>query len=148
EVVSRNCGYMWAVSPAACSAGCFLRSLFWTPLAFALCAPAGCAGDCHIFGSKKPVEGPAAPADSMVLRGDKLIPENAPVTDGSAPSDLASAHELYRNGDYEKAEKVFRKVAENTKNSATLAGEGRYYEAECLRRQAKYPRAADTYNRM
>lgn len=118
---------------------------FYAPVVMVLCAAAGCASDRSFF-SKKP-EAPATPAESMTLRGDKLVPET-PAAEGTANNDLAAAHELYRNGEYAKAETKYHKIAENTKNAATLAEEARYYEAECLRRQAKYPRAADTYNRM
>src|SRR5262249_31262253 len=83
----------------------------------------------------------------MTIRGDRAITETAPA-DGTAARDLAGAHELYRSGEYKKAEKIYHKIAENTHNAAALAEEARYYEAECLRRQAKYPRAADCYNRM
>lgn len=90
---------------------------------------------------------PAAPGESMVLRGDKLEPEKN-VGDEKAAARLAGAHELYRQGDYVKAEKVFHKVADNKKNGQTLGEEARFYEAECLRRQQKYPKAADTYNKL
>jgi TolA-binding protein len=118
------------------------------PAALIVCALAGCAGDRSWF-SNKPDDKPArqAPADSMVLRGDKLVQETAPA-EGSANNKLATAHELYRNGEYEKAARAFFKIADNTKNPANIAEEARYYEAECYRRQAMYPKAADTYNRM
>lgn len=130
--------------PSAGREGRGVASL-WTPLALVLAAAAGCASDRHLF-AKKP-DGPPAPADSMVLRGDRLVQEPAQ-NETPAHAQLASAHELYRNGDYAEAQKKFHKIAENTKNAAALAEEARYYEAECLRRQAKYPSAADTYNRM
>jgi TolA-binding protein len=114
-------------------------------LALALSATVGCASDgLHLF--KKPPPPPPPPADTMVLRGDKLMPEPPPIDTGSA--ELASAHELYRNGEYAKAEKLYHKVADNTKNGVQIAEEARYYEAECLRRQRHYPKAADTYNKM
>lgn len=120
---------------------------FWGPAALILCAAAGCAGDRSWF--KKPDAVAATPvtADSMVIRGDKLVQETAP-THGTVNADLAAAHELYRNGDYGNAQAKFYKIADNTKNPPAIAEEARYYEAECLRRQAKYPKAADTYNRM
>jgi outer membrane protein assembly factor BamD (BamD/ComL family) len=82
-----------------------------------------------------------------VLHGDRLEPETQP-TKGTAAADLAGAHALYRDGKFTEAERIFHRVAENTKNAPQIAEEGRYYEAECLRRQAHYPKAADTYARM
>jgi TolA-binding protein len=112
-----------------------------------LSASVGCAtGSGVLFWQKPETPPPPPPLDTMVLRGDKLMPES-PVTDAAA-NELASAHELYRNGEYARAEKLYHKVADNTKNSAQLAEEARYYEAESLRRQRHYPKAADTYNRM
>jgi outer membrane protein assembly factor BamD (BamD/ComL family) len=90
---------------------------------------------------------PPPPADSLVLRADHLEAEQPPAI-GSGAATLAGAHELYRQGDFVKAEKIFHKIADNTKNSPAVAEEARYYEAECLRRQARYPKAADTYNKM
>jgi outer membrane protein assembly factor BamD (BamD/ComL family) len=98
----------------------------------------------HWFDSPPP---PPPPADSLVLHGDRLEPE-IQAAKGKAAADLAGAHVLYRDGKFSEAEKFFHRVAENTKNSPPIAEEARYYEAECLRRQAHYPRAADTYARM
>src|SRR5207302_161389 len=82
---------------------------------------------------------------------------------GLATAQLAGAHELYRTGEYGKAETIFHKIAEGhysgkdtffgrltdkTKVPTLVAEEARYYEAECLRRQSYYPKAADTYNKM
>src|SRR5262245_19002542 len=39
---------------------------------------------------------------------------------------------------------MYHKIADNTKNSVLVAEEARYYEAECLRYQERYPKAADT----
>lgn len=105
----------------------------------------GCTWDrMNLF---KPTPVPPAPADSMVLRGDKLETDAFPA-DGTAAADLAGAHELFRQGEYAKAEKIFHKLADNKKNSTQLAEEARYYEAESLRFQKCYPKAADTYNKM
>jgi outer membrane protein assembly factor BamD (BamD/ComL family) len=90
---------------------------------------------------------PPGPADSLVLRGDQLEAEKAGV-EGKAAEELAGAHELYRRGDYAGARKLFRSVADNTKNAAAVAEEARFYEAECLRQQSYYPAAADTYVQM
>lgn len=118
-------------------------------LCFVLCFlfGGGCAGSRPGLFSKKPeVTGPP-PVESMVLHGDQLEPAKLSL-DSAADTKLAEAHELYRRNEYSKAEDIFHKIAENTKNSVQVAEEARYYEAECLRRRMKYPKAADTYNRM
>ena len=116
-----------------------------------VCALAGSSGGCvwewdqfNLFHPPKP---PPGPADSLVLQGDRLEPESL-ATEGTAKGDLAGAHELFRRGEYPKAEKVYHHIAENTKNSDLIAEEARYYEAECLRLQNHYPKAADTYNKL
>lgn len=90
---------------------------------------------------------PPPPADSLVLHGDRLEPETKPA-EGTAAADLAGAHVLYRDGKFSEAERIFHRIADNTKNAPPVAEEARYYEAECLRRQAHYPKAADTYAKM
>jgi TolA-binding protein len=92
---------------------------------------------------------PPGPVDSLVLRGDHLESETAPVTakPGTTDGDMEGAKELFRRGEYATAEKVFHRIAENSKN-IQLAEEARYYEAESLRLQGYYPKAADTYSRL
>jgi outer membrane protein assembly factor BamD (BamD/ComL family) len=90
---------------------------------------------------------PPPPAESLVLRGDRFEPEKPP-EEGTAAAHLAGALELYRRGEYDKAENIFHKIAENTKNPPPIAEEARFYEADCLRLQGKKPKAADVYNRM
>jgi outer membrane protein assembly factor BamD (BamD/ComL family) len=88
-------------------------------------------------------------ADTLILRGDQLVPEKT-LTDPKAvqaSKDLAGGHELYRLGDYTKAEAVFHYIAELKKSPPSIAEEARFYEAECLRRQERYPKAADTYHK-
>jgi outer membrane protein assembly factor BamD (BamD/ComL family) len=110
---------------------------------------AACAGGCswnswRLWPSSPP---PAGPADSLVLRGDRLEPEK-PAAKGKTADELAGAHELYRRGEYSRAEGLFRRIANHTKNPPPVAEEARYYEAECLRRQERYPKAADTYHKL
>jgi hypothetical protein len=109
-------------------------------------ASSGCVWEWDQFNVFHPPKPPPGPADSLVLHGDHLEPES-PVTEGTAKGDLAGAHELFRRGEYSKAEKVFHHIAENTKNTDIIAEEARYYEAECLRLQNHLPKAADTYNK-
>jgi outer membrane protein assembly factor BamD (BamD/ComL family) len=125
--------------------GHVVAACFFLASAFFLCGASGCAWDSwNLFATPKP---PPPPAESMVLRGDRLETEARPL-EGTGAADLAGTHELYRSGEYGKAERIYRKIADNTKNSPPVAEEARYYEAECLRRQEKYPKAADTYNKL
>jgi len=82
-----------------------------------------------------------------VLRGDTLVAE-APLKPGTAEANLAGAQELYRREDFDNAAKIFKHLANNSKNSAQLAEEARFFEAECYRRQSHYPKAVDTYIRL
>jgi outer membrane protein assembly factor BamD (BamD/ComL family) len=91
---------------------------------------------------------PPGPADSLVLRGDKLESETVATASGTDAAALAGARELYRRGEYKDAARLFHKVADNTKNPPSVAEEARYYEADCLRLGHNYPKAADTYNKM
>lgn len=132
-------GWIRAVGSAA-KPNCSAAGL----LALTLCLSSGCTWDqWNLFKSAPP----PPPPDSMTLRGDQLEADTAP-KDGTAAAQLAGAQEFYRNGEYGKAERLFHKIADNTKNPPPVAEEARFYEAECLRRQARYPKAADTYNRM
>ncbi len=97
------------------------------------------------FGLAKDEEPPAPPATSVVLRGDGLE-EVKPLAPGTAAYRLAGAHELMRQGQLVRAERVFHRIAENEKNPAKIVEEARYYEAECLRLQKCYPEAADVYS--
>src|SRR5579884_2359669 len=81
---------------------------------------------------------PPPPADQFVLRGDKLEAEKAPKP-GTAEADLAGAEELYRQGDFDKARRIFHRLAENTRNTVQVADKSRFYEAECYRRDKNYP---------
>jgi outer membrane protein assembly factor BamD (BamD/ComL family) len=90
---------------------------------------------------------PPPPADSLILQGDNLVPAK-PVKLGTAEAKLEGAKELYRRGDYEGASQICKHLADNTKNSVQVAEEARYYEAECYRREARYPKAGDTYIKM
>lgn len=106
---------------------------------------AGCAWDDWSL-SKTP-DTPPGPADSLVLRGDKVEADKTAGQEAGVRQ-LAGANELYRRGDYALAEKVFRKVADNKHNTPQVAEEARYYEAECLRLQKRYPKASDVYTQL
>jgi outer membrane protein assembly factor BamD (BamD/ComL family) len=121
---------------------CRRASLALLPLA--ACLLSGCALDSWHLLAPKP---PPGPADSLVLRGDRLEEEKLPA-EGTAAADLAGAHEFYRQAQYDKAESLFAKVADNTKNQARVAEEARFYQAESQRRQGCYPKAAATYDKL
>jgi len=145
----------------------------WLPGPLLLVALTGCAGDQALLGPQaaaapptvaaaedKPgwewsklnparlfrSKAPAGAADTLVLTGGKLVPDHSADEKGDH-AELAGAHDLYRQGDYAKAEKLFHQIAENTKNPGPIAEEARFYEADCLRRQEYYPRACDTYHK-
>jgi outer membrane protein assembly factor BamD (BamD/ComL family) len=96
------------------------------------------------FGLMHDDEPPPPPVNSLVLRGDGMEEAKA-LQPGTAAYRLAGAHELLRQGQYAKAERIFHRIAENEKNPARVVEEARYYEAECLRLQRNYPEAADVY---
>jgi outer membrane protein assembly factor BamD (BamD/ComL family) len=70
------------------------------------------------------------------------------VNQARGAAELNAAQEIYRSGDLEKAEAAFHKVADNTRNSPLIAEEARFYEAECLYKKDKLPKACDTYHKM
>ncbi len=92
-----------------------------------------------------PPKAPPPPVDSFVLRADGLVEEKAPEA-GTPDALLAGARELFRQGDYAKAESVYHHVGDNPKNPMPVVVEAKYYEAECLRLQGYWPKAADSYN--
>jgi outer membrane protein assembly factor BamD (BamD/ComL family) len=97
---------------------------------------------------KKP-PAPPGPVDDVVLRDGKLEKPPAPLLKpGQSGEDLDGGKELFRRNEYVKAEAVFHHIANDTKNTPQIAEEARYYEAECLRLQGRYPKAADTYSKL
>lgn len=111
-----------------------------------LTAPAGCSSwsGWHPFRSAPE---PTAPVDTLVMHGDRLEPQRW-TGDPKTLQQLAGAKELYGSEQYEKAGKAFHKLAENKKNTELIAEEARFYEAECLYHQKRYPKAADTYAKL
>lgn len=115
------------------------RLLLLSAGALALTGP-GCASlQEKWFGSAK-----SSSADAMALGNRYDNDPNAPRT----TPELLNAQEQYRKGDYAAAGSAFHKIAENTKNSPQVAEEARFYEAECLYREDRYPKACDTYHKM
>lgn len=95
-------------------------------------------------GADKGADGKAG--DSLVLRVGGL--EEAAGGAAEDNPDMVKALELFREQKYAEAEKICHKLAEKTKDNALLAEKARFYEAECLYQQKKYPKACDTYARM
>src|SRR5262245_2472519 len=62
-----------------------------------------------------------------------------------ARSLLDSARELFRKGDYQAAEPLFRRIANHPDEFNPQTEEARYCQAECLRLQRNYPQAARVY---
>jgi outer membrane protein assembly factor BamD (BamD/ComL family) len=87
---------------------------------------------------------PPPPAESATLRADGLTPEKPPEP-GSPQAELVGARVLFKQGQYSKAETLYHRIGDNPKNQAAMVQEAKYYEAECLRLQGRYPRAADQY---
>ncbi len=87
---------------------------------------------------------PPPPVETVVFRGEEVMDE-VPVDADSPEGKLAGGKELFRQGNYSTAERVFHRLYENKKNSQPLLEEARFMEAECLRLQGHYPKAADTY---
>jgi outer membrane protein assembly factor BamD (BamD/ComL family) len=99
------------------------------------------------FGLWAPPKPPPPPVDSFVVRPDGLTPEKVP-EQGTAEARLAGARDLYRRAEYAKAETLYHAVGQDSKAAPANIQEGIFYEAECLRMQGYYPKAADTYNEL
>jgi TolA-binding protein len=116
-------------------------------LPFAFCLGAGgCTWDqLNPFHVDDPPTLPAT-QDSAVLRLDGL--GQAMPSPAESNPDLIAAKEVVRKGDFAAAEKLFHKIAEKSKDEPIINEDARFNEAECLRQQQRYPKAADTYIKM
>jgi TolA-binding protein len=116
----------------------------WLGLLAGLALAGGCqSGGLKDWMSKSPAP-PPAPVDSMVLRAGH-VERQAQVAEDPDAIDLEGARRLYQQGEHAQAEKIFARIADNTKNPPRLAEEARYYQADCARLQGYYPRAAELY---
>lgn len=114
------------------------------PFALFLSSAAGCTWDrWHLF---TPPPAPPAP-DSYVL-GVNGLNKDEQLNKSESAKELAGAHEVFRKGDYSKAQDIYHGIAENKKNPVQVAEEARYFEAECLRLREHLPRACDTYHKV
>jgi outer membrane protein assembly factor BamD (BamD/ComL family) len=93
----------------------------------------------------KPPLAPPPPAETILVRADGIIPEPPPKP-GSPQEMLLGAHELFRQGDYEKSAALYKFIADRKKTPMAVAEEARYYQAESLRLSGDWPKAADVYN--
>jgi len=82
------------------------------------------------------------PEDAYVLRGGEMVPDQGLPTLGG---DFEGARQLFQQKEYDKAEPIFGKIADNSKNVVQVVETARYYQAECLYKQGKYPGAGDHY---
>jgi TolA-binding protein len=88
---------------------------------------------------------PPTPAtEVLTLRAEGFVADKPPAPN-TPEAEIAGAHDLYRRGDFETAEKLFHYHAEKTADSGPVRCEARFYEAECLRLQGEFPKAADCY---
>jgi outer membrane protein assembly factor BamD (BamD/ComL family) len=95
----------------------------------------------------RPLPKMAEPPENYTLGSNGL--ESAPKKElTEADKLLYGAHKLLDDGQFEDAERVFHRIADNKKNATNVAEEARFYEAECLFQRKKYPDACDTYHRM
>ncbi len=102
-----------------------------------------CSG-CTVFNLGKPMA-PPPPAESLVVRGEGFVVEKPPEK-ATPEATLAGAQELFRRGEYSTACDLFHSLRDKKRNSERIVNEATFYEAECLRLQARYPKAADTYS--
>jgi TolA-binding protein len=82
------------------------------------------------------------PEDAFVLRGGEMVPDKSLPTLGG---DFEGARLLFQQKEYAKAEPIFGHIADNKKNVLQVLEAARYYQAECLYKQTKYPSAGDRY---
>jgi outer membrane protein assembly factor BamD (BamD/ComL family) len=92
---------------------------------------------------------PAPKAAVERPRGDVVQAKHTDTPGSPVSHDgLAAAEEAYRRDEFEKAEEMFADIAGDTKNRPEIAERARFYQAESLRRQDKYPKAVDTYHKL
>jgi len=89
-------------------------------------------------------DAPSPPAEILTLRAEGFTPDPPPKPD-SPEAEMAGARDLFRQGEYDKAERLFHYHAEKASNPVNLRTDARFYEAECLRLEGNYPKASDIY---
>lgn len=72
---------------------------------------------------------------------------NSSYHDAQADAKMAEAEQLFAEGKYADARRLFGPLADNTYNSAHVQEKARFLEGECCRMDGKLPEAVATYNR-
>jgi TolA-binding protein len=85
-------------------------------------------------------------ASLLLVPAERLHGDECPPVD--ARPRLQQAHDLFVHGQYARAEAVFRHIAQAGQRSQEFAEEARYYQAEALRHQNCFPRAAQVYHEL
>lgn len=93
---------------------------------------------------KNPVTGDRSGTESPIIQTS--LTEKLPGSETSP--EMMEAEEAFRVENFERAERLFHRIAANQNTSPLLAEKARYFEAESLRRQGYLPKAADTYSKM
>lgn len=83
---------------------------------------------------------------SMVIKAGHI--EEGTTTSYKGAKIMAEAEEAYAAREYNKARKLFGKVADDTANPALVAEKARFHEAECRRLLMEYTDAMATYNKL
>src|SRR5262249_2686466 len=68
--------------------------------------------------------------------------------DPKASAKMADAEQLYAAGQYPKAIKLFRDIADNQMNPSDLSERARSMQAESRRMAGQWPEAVDTYHKL
>jgi TolA-binding protein len=131
---------------------CRLTGTLYTLAGLLLLVAAGCEtsnlyttfDDLKQKWSKTPA--PPAPVDNFVMRGGGL--EKDDIAAGTANADLEGAKTLYSQGKYAEAERIFHRIAHNTKNPVLVAEEALFFEGDCLYLQKRYPKAESTFKKL
>jgi len=85
---------------------------------------------------------------SIKEKASSWRPFSSSYDDPHADEKLAQAQAFYDGGQFKKAHALFKEIADNTGNSATLAEQARFMQAETRRIRGHYPEAVDTYHRL
>src|SRR5262245_15550436 len=62
--------------------------------------------------------------------------------------ELTRAHDLFNSKDYSSAARLFSRIADNSENSAAVAEEALFFQAECERLRDKLPAAEAVYKKV
>jgi outer membrane protein assembly factor BamD (BamD/ComL family) len=84
--------------------------------------------------------------ERMSAAGGKLFGTN--FDDPLADTKLQQAEEMFTAGQYKPALDLFRGLADNQGNAATLAERARFMQAECRYQLGQWPEACDTYHKV